>query len=75
MKLSLKQKALLQTLGMLVTCVVAGTSVVLAMKFFSVDSLLTILGITVMSWLVYLMYSINLNQLQYREKLKEMVDK
>lgn len=75
MNLSLKQKALLQTSGMLVTCVIAGIVTSLIFQFVSVNAILNVLGVGIMTFIVYLMYQINLSQLKYKEKLQETVDK
>ena len=74
MKLSLKQKALVQVLTVVVSGMFTGLLVVFLFKFFSLQTILIGFGIFGLIYLMVLMYQISLAQLQYKEKLKEMVD-
>lgn len=75
MNLSIKQKALFQTFGLLASALIAGASVSLLIEYVSIGVILTSLGIGFVAYMFYLVYQINLSQLQYKETLKEIVDK
>lgn len=75
MNLSLKQKAIIQTLGMLATCTIAGVSVALFFQYFTINTIVNTMTVGLVVFLIYIMYQINLSQLKYKDKLQEMVDK
>ena len=75
MKLSLKQKALLETLFMASTALMGSVAVMFIVTYISVQALTNILGVALFVYLGYLFYSITLSRLEYDEKLKEMTKK
>lgn len=72
MKLSLKQKALLQTLGLVASGALSGIVIVALFNYFTMGTILTGIGIAFASYLLFLVYHINLSQLEYKETLKQM---
>lgn len=75
MQLSLKQKALLQTLTLMGSGMLTGLAVTLMFTYFSTQTIFAIFGAAILGYLCYIVYSINLSHLQYNEKLKEMTEK
>ncbi len=75
MKLSLKQKALAQTLGMFVLAIVGAVIVAFIVANVSTTVLINALGVGLFCYFAYLFYSITLSRLEYDEKLKEMTEK
>lgn len=73
MNLSLKQKALVQTLAFVASAIAGGVIVSLLIEYVPVKTLLTALGIGIFTYIIYIAYQINLSQLQYKAKLEEMV--
>ena len=72
MNLSLKQKALLQTLGLIGCAVLGALTVQFIMAVVSAQTILNALGVGVVAFFVWMFYSITLSRLEYNEKLKEM---
>jgi len=75
MQLSLKQKALIQTLTLMGSGMLTGLVVALMFTYLSTQTMFTIIGVAIFGYLCYIVYSINLSQLQYKETLKEMTEK
>ncbi len=75
MKLSLKQKALLITLGLLALAAVIGGTVGFILAHVSTQTIINALAIGGFVFLAWGFYGIILSQLEYKEKLKEMVEK
>lgn len=75
MNLSLKQKALIQMLTVIVSGVVVGFAVALLFQYFSVTTILIGFGVLGLGYMMYLVYQINLAQLQYKERLRNMTEK
>ena len=74
MKLSLKQKALVQTSGMFALAILVAIVGTFIVANVSTQLLINALGIGFFGYLAYLFYSITLSRLEYQEKLKEMKD-
>ena len=74
MKLSLKQKALVQTSGMFALAILVAIVGTFIVANVSTQLLINVLGIGFFGYLAYLFYSITLSRLEYQEKLKEMKD-
>lgn len=72
--MTLKQKALLRTVSMLATAVAGSVSVAYLISVLTINTFLTILGVGFVAYMCYIVYCINLSQLEYREKLQETVD-
>lgn len=75
MKLSLKLKALLITFGLLVSIFLGSGLIVLIGEYFSAQAIGNMLGIVFLSGVVYLLYSITLNRLEYEESVKNLSKK
>ena len=72
MKLSLKQKALLQTVGLFALSLVGAAIVAFIIANFSAIVLFNALGLGLFAWFGYLFYSITLSRLEHQETLKEL---
>lgn len=75
MQLSLKQKALAQTLGLFALSIVGAVAVAFIIANFSAIVLFNALGVGLFAWFGYLFYSITLSRLEYNETLKKMTEK
>lgn len=75
MNLSLKQKALLNTLALMGAGLLGSLVVSLMLTYFSVTTIFTIIGVAVFGYLCYIFYAINLSQLESQERWKEMTEK
>lgn len=75
MNLSLKQKALLNTVTLMGSALLGGFAVSLMFIYFSVTTIFTIIGVAGFGYLMYIVYAINLSQLESQERLKEMTEK
>ena len=75
MKLSLKQKALAETLFMIATAIMCGVGVVFIITYISAQALTNILGVAALVYFAYLFYSITLSRLEHQETLKQMTEK
>jgi hypothetical protein len=72
--MNLKIKALLYSLGVLAASAVAGLSIVGIIEIIGID-MLPWIGVGFMTIMAfYVIYNITLSQLQYQDKLKEIVD-
>jgi putative Ca2+/H+ antiporter (TMEM165/GDT1 family) len=75
MKLSVKQKALLVTFGLLGSMILGSGIIVLIGEYFSAQAIGNMLGVIFLSGVVYLLYSITLNRLEYEESVKNLSKK
>lgn len=75
MNMSLKQKALLNTVTLMGSALLGSLVVSLIFTYFSVQTIFAIIGIAGFSYMCYIVYSINLIQLESRERFKEMTEK
>jgi len=73
--MTVKQRAALQTLGVIAFTVVVSVATSLVLKQFTAQEIVTGLGIASILLLVYSMYGVILSRLEYQETLKKMVDK
>ena len=73
--MTVKQRAALQTLGVIAFTVVVSVTTSLVLKQFTAQEIVTGLGIASILLLVYSMYGVILSRLEYQETLKKMVDK
>jgi hypothetical protein len=73
--MTLKQRALLQTAGILGAIIGGSVAMTLILAQFSTAEIVNGLAITSVLFLIYSMYGVVLSRLEYDEKLKEMVDK
>jgi hypothetical protein len=72
MQLSLKQKALVQTIGMFALAIASAVVITFIMANVSTQILINAIGVGFFTWLAYLFYSITLSRLEYNESLKEL---
>lgn len=75
MKLSIKQKALLVTFGLLGSMILGSGLVVLILQNVSTQFIGNTLGAGFLAWVVYLLYCITLNRLEYEESVKNLSKK
>ena len=75
MNLSIKQKALLQTLGLFALAIVVTSIVSFILMYVSTKVLLNAIGIGIFVWLAYMFYSITLSRLEHQETLKKLNEK
>ena len=73
--MTVKQRAALQTLAVIVFTVVVSVVTSLILKQFTAQEIVTGLSIASVVFLIYSMYGEILSRLEYKETLKKMVDK
>ena len=74
MNFTLKQKALAITVGAFALAALAAFVVAFIVVNVPTDTILEGLGVAAFVYFAYIFYSITLGQLEYKAKLKEMVD-
>lgn len=77
MTLTLKQKAMLHTAGIIIAAIVASTAIHIVLDYLTKDQIFGLFMITLFGFFVHLMYSIVLNRLETEELTKarhKMVD-
>jgi len=72
MKLSLKLKALLFTFGMLGCSLIGVGAIVFILQTVSAEVIANVFMFGFVGWMVYILYTITLNRLEYEETLKKM---
>lgn len=75
MKFSLKQKALLITTAMIGGSVLLVGAIAFILQNVPADTIANAFAFGFVSWMVYLLYSITLNRLEYQETLKKLNEK
>lgn len=75
MKLSLKQKAFIQTLGLIVFACIVGAIVGTVLSMIPPAVAPYIVAGAFFGLMFNLLYNVNVSRLEYREKLKEMTEK
>lgn len=75
MKLSLKQKAFAQTLGLIVFATVVGAMAGRILAMIPPEAAPYILAAVFFGFCFHILYGINVSRLEYRETLKEMTEK
>lgn len=75
MNLSIKQKALLQTVGLFAIAIVSGSVVAFILANVSTQVVLNAIGVGVIAWFGYLFYSLTLSRLEHQESLKKLNEK
>lgn len=73
--MNIKQRAILQTAGILATIVGTSLAVTLILQNLSTAQIVNGLAVTSVVFLIYSMYGVILSRLEYQETLKKMVDK
>jgi len=75
MKLSLKLKALLFTFGILGLAFAGVGAIVFVLHTVSAEVIIDAFMFGFISWLVYILYCVTLNRLEYQETLKKINEK
>lgn len=75
MTLSIKQKAMLITLGIIVAAIAGSMCIAFVVMNVDRDTLAYLTIGAVCSWFVYIFYAITLQRLEYNESVKEMFEK
>ena len=73
--MTVKQRAILQTAGIVAGILVSSIGVTLILEQLTRDQILFTLGAGSIALLIYSMYGVVLSRLEYEETLKKMVDK
>lgn len=73
--MDIRVRALIRSLGILAVCTVSGVSAVMFLKFFPTEYIPHLFIGGLIGMLIYVGYSISLNQLQAEETLKEISKK
>jgi len=72
--MNIKTKAVLRTLGMLAVAALGPLAVVTLFQL-DAETLFNLFILTIFAWMIWVIYSINLSQLESEEKIKEMQDR
>jgi hypothetical protein len=73
--MSLKQKALLQTLGMFAFVIAVSAAVAFILANVSAATIANAFGAGAIVFLAYMFYNVTLSRLEYNETLKKMTEK
>ena len=73
--MTVKQKAILQTAGIVAGILVSSIGVTLILEQLTRDQILFTLGAGSIALLIYSMYGVVLSRLEYEETVKKLVDK
>lgn len=73
--MTLKQKAILQTAGILAVIVGGSVSISLVLQMLTPDQIITGFAVLSIALLIYSMYGVVLSRLEYAETVKRLVDK
>lgn len=73
--MTVKQRAILQTVGILAAILGGSVAVTLILETLTKDQIINGFAILSIALLVYSMYGVILSRLQYEETLKNLVDK
>jgi formate/nitrite transporter FocA (FNT family) len=75
MTLSLKQKAMLITAGIIVSVIAGSFAVAFIVANVPAQIIGNAIGGGLVAWFIYLFYAITLNRLEYEQKIKEINSK
>lgn len=70
--MTLKQNALLQTMGLIAGMIILSSCTNLIITYFSVDTIVYAGSAAIMGLLIYTIYSVVLSRLEYTESLKKL---
>ena len=73
--MTVKQRAIVQTMGLVALILASSVGVTLILQQLTTDQVLLALGAGSIALLVYSMYGVILSRLEYQETLKKLVDK
>ena len=72
--MTIQTRALLRTLGMIAIAAL-GPIAVVALFQLDAETLFNLFLLTIFAWMIWIIYSINLGQLENEEKIKEMQER
>ena len=72
--MTLKQRAILQTAGILAVIVGGSVSISLVLQMLTPDQIITGFAVLSIAALIYSMYGVVLSRLEYNETVKRLVD-
>ena len=73
--MTVKQKAIIQTIGILAAILGGSVAITFILQNLTAEQITTGFGVLSIALLVYSMYGVILSRLQYEETLKKLVDK
>jgi hypothetical protein len=73
--MTLKQKAILQTAGILAVIIGSSVSISLVLQMLTPDQIITGFAVLSIALLIYSMYGVILSRLEYQDTVKRLVDK
>ena len=73
--MTLKQRAVLQTAGILAVSVTASLAVTALLNYLTAGQIINGLAFASIALLIYSMYGVVLSRLEYEDSVKKMVDK
>ena len=73
--MTLKQRAILQTAGILAVIIGSSVSISLVLQMLTPDQIITGFAVLSIALLIYSMYGVVLSRLEYAETVKRLVDK
>jgi hypothetical protein len=73
--MTVKQRAILQTAGILAVIVGGSVSISLILQMLTPDQIITGFAVLSIALLIYSMYGVNLSRLEYQDTVKRLVDK
>ena len=72
--MTLKQRALIQTAGILAAIVAGSVGITLVLKMLTPDQIINGFALLSIALLIYSMYGVVLSRLEYNETVKKLVD-
>lgn len=72
--MTLKQRAFLQTLGILAVIITASVGITLVLNYMTAGQIINGLAFASIALLIYSMYGVILSRLEYQETVKKIVD-
>jgi hypothetical protein len=73
--MTVKQRAILQTAGILAVIVGGSVSISLVLQMLTPDQIITGFAVLSIALLIYSMYGVILSRLEYQDTVKRLVDK
>jgi hypothetical protein len=73
--MTVKQKAIIQTIGILAAILGGSVAITFILQNLTAEQITTGFGVLSITLLIYSMYGVILSRLQYEETLKNLVDK
>jgi hypothetical protein len=73
--MTVKQRAILQTAGILAVIIGSSVSISLVLQMLTPDQIITGFAVLSIALLIYSMYGVILSRLEYQDTVKRLVDK